>query len=231
MTKLNYKTADELVAAFNAGAKFEMKNRPGSHLKGPVVRMVVEGHVVRVLTAQHTFGDRFTPRGEYTGLADGISLVQVTDAPVSHLPFLQRFVMGEPAYCQATGEKVFEVAFECGELLVGLEDVTDNLRYSTSYRHDGTHKHDAKRNLTFTKPPESISGVQLFDEAPQGVYECLREDSKAKPGEFLVVLAGSGGRTVLYACNDLLEPAYRPGWGRSIKRYVKSQRKFTVEVK
>lgn len=197
-----YASVEALVADFEAGAKFAVEGSRYSS-NGPVGDMAGGAGTVEVTSGSGDGRNRFDLAGRFTGFSNpNLRLVKVADAPAPAAAwerpkplfdfpkiewpvapetpepeaFLKRFVTGEAAYCPLTGEVVTEFSFQKGELFVRLVDANGKARHSDSYRHDGTHKHDAKRDLVFGTPPQPVvqektySVADLRGSAPAGVY-------------------------------------------------------------
>lgn len=84
-------------------------------------------------------------------------------APAATDPFdMRSFVMGRQAVNPATGEHVLSIAFSNDGIEVTLQDPRSHIvRTSNHYRHDGTHKHLARRNLRLVPLPPPKRQMRL----------------------------------------------------------------------
>ena len=226
MNKLNYKSFADLIAAFNAGAKFQVvgnEMHPSNY--GPVTKIVAVGTGINVWVAGNHSPYSSIRLDGTSSYFEGLRMVEVSPAPaatparterlvtsvrsvrapfgtstvrydeVTTQPFLKALLGGASSYCKKTGEALDGVVFTKGELTFIL--IKDGVRRaSTNYRHDGTHKHDAERDLVMGTPPapKTYLGNELFGgRAPEGVYEVKGRD------HMYAVASGIGAmRTVLY---------------------------------
>lgn len=249
-----YESVDALIADYEAGAKFEVVGASISAVNGAVLD-VHKADTWDGSDGVSINGWHYNLKGEHAyGEAAPGRLVKTGDAPAPAKPaydfpeiawpvaapapepeaFLKRFVTGEAAYCPATGEVVSDFTFECGKLSVEFRNEAGVFRESTSYRHDGTHKHDAKRDLVFGVPPKAEPKVktytvaELFESAPAGVYSIdvsssrvvviVHPDGESEPGD----------RVVLYFSGQTVQPLYRPRWER--QSFTLTTKKFTGSI-
>lgn len=95
--------------------------------------------------------------------------------PAPTLPFLKRFVNGEPAYNPATREVVIGVSFVSGAIEVLLKGEDGKERVSTRYDHEGRHRWVPGRSLVLGKLPPKLVKKQLrvFADPRHGGYVTL----------------------------------------------------------
>lgn len=179
MTKLNYSSIAALIAAFKAGAKFEITGSTIGN-NGPVIAMSQESGRVRAVVARPDRNDgRGSQTFDHTGKGvSGIRLLEVAGVPAQ--PFLKRFVLGEPAYCPATRETVKTVAFVNGAINVTLVNGDGIERVSTHYDHDGKHRWVEGRSLVIGQlPPVTKTDVKV---------DVFLFESVTQPGTFRAVV-------------------------------------------
>lgn len=168
MTKLTYPTAAALVADFEAGAKFELRAAGDSR---PVQRMTMEARDpsrIRAFTSRSVQGTVFSPSG-ISRLGNAL-LVKVSAAPKAATPApqttdpfdMKAFILGRKAINPLTGELVLGIDFSNDGIEVTLQHPVSNIvRTSKRYRHDGTHRHVAGRSLRLVAMPPPKRQMRL----------------------------------------------------------------------
>ncbi|MHC0508765.1 hypothetical protein [Achromobacter aegrifaciens] len=158
--RLPFKTRDELLAAFKAGAEFEVQTRyPGELPNREKVTRIEPSSFgeqgFRVFAAGGHYSC-FRPDG--TNYGSGVKYTLVMTKADEAQPFLKQFVNGTPAHCPKTREIVKAVKFVNGAIEVSLESEDGKTgRVSTRYDHEGRHRWVKERSLVLGDlPPKPV---------------------------------------------------------------------------
>lgn len=207
MTKLPFKTTMQLLDAFANGAQFSIFDIPVTN-----VTELSDGRI-RVSFGSFRYVDGINPDGSHPN--DMFTRLVMVKAAPEGVPFLKRFVLGEPAHCPRTREVVESLTFFNNELVVTLVNEDGVSRESQNYTHEGKHKHAAARSLVFgalpslpKAGPKTYSIEDLLKTAPVGAYKLTCLPTK----ERLIVLANTTERCVLYVSPTSVAPVTPDLW-------------------
>lgn len=175
-------TVDSLIAAFKAGAKFEVRGRSGL-ADGPVTRLFAStspGIIAAATTG--SFVTLFRASDGVPTYSTGARLKLVAPANQPDQPLLKRLLNGETFHVPATRETLVKVEFVQGGLRYTLKGETGAERRSENYDHEGKHKWQPTRTLVAGPVPPKVTkdvsvGVYLFE-------------SVSKPGSFIAAVQG-----------------------------------------
>lgn len=157
--RLQFANAAAIVAAFQAGAVFAV-TRPGhaldrvTSIEQSRAERASGFHVMRIRTEGGESYHNFNVAGEHADFKTH-RLVQIEEVQRNPGFNLEALLKGEKFVCPKTGEVVAAVhAFrpEVPGVSPALEVEFVGGRTSDNYRLDGTHRHDAARDLT-PQPP------------------------------------------------------------------------------
>ncbi|KQV99989.1 hypothetical protein [Rhizobacter sp. Root1221] len=174
-TKLPFASHAELVAAFQAGAKFQVIFT--DHRASESVTSIVPSGNNPKSVKVHTPGTSggygcFRPDGTnavspYVRLVmthaahEPASATPATPTPtaqVQEVNVVHEFTRGRDVHCPKTKEAVTGISYGAGgSVRVSLRTEAGVERVSTNYRADGTHRHQGDRNLKVGRAPKKVT--------------------------------------------------------------------------